>query len=125
MADDYGSKKVEQEETKYAAHDIPSVHEAPIGVLEQGSLDPVYEAKATVLNKAIQDIGMGRYQWQVSTPTLTTALGGETTYLSVSSRIQSRPSRYGSNFKASAVTILSVTDQYTALHCCRIRLGDG
>jgi hypothetical protein len=28
-------------------------------------VDPVYEAKARVLNKAIQDIGMGRYQWQV------------------------------------------------------------
>ena len=27
--------------------------------LPQGTLDPVYEAKARVLNKAIQDIGMG------------------------------------------------------------------
>jgi hypothetical protein len=40
--------------------------EAPVSVLEDGSLDPVYEAKAKMLNKAIQDIGMGRYQWQVS-----------------------------------------------------------
>jgi hypothetical protein len=70
MADDYGSKKVEHEEIKYAAQDIPSLHEAPVGVLAGGSLDPVYEAKATVLNKAIQDIGMGRYQWQVSKPYL-------------------------------------------------------
>lgn len=46
--------------------DLPSLHEAPVGVLEEGSLDPVYEAKAKVLNKAIQDIGMGKYQWQVS-----------------------------------------------------------
>lgn len=38
----------------------------PVSVLEDGSLDPVYEAKAKVLNKAVQDIGMGRYQWQVS-----------------------------------------------------------
>lgn len=38
----------------------------PDSVLEDGSLDPVYEAKAKMLNKAIQDIGMGRYQWQVS-----------------------------------------------------------
>lgn len=38
----------------------------PASVLEDGSLDPVYEAKAKVLNKAVQDIGMGRYQWQVS-----------------------------------------------------------
>lgn len=40
--------------------------EAPVSVLEDGSLDPVYEAKAKMLNKAIQDIGMGKYQWQVS-----------------------------------------------------------
>jgi hypothetical protein len=51
-------------------HDGPSAHEAPVGVLEEGSLDPVYEAKAKVLNKAIQDIGMGKYQWQVSTSIL-------------------------------------------------------
>lgn len=40
--------------------------EAPVSVLEDGSLDPVYEAKAKMLNKAMQDIGMGRYQWQVN-----------------------------------------------------------
>ncbi|WRT69887.1 uncharacterized protein IL334_006878 [Kwoniella shivajii] len=28
-------------------------------------VDPVYAAKARVLNRAIQDIGMGRYQWQL------------------------------------------------------------
>ncbi|KAH3907532.1 hypothetical protein HBI56_159560 [Parastagonospora nodorum] len=46
-------------------HDLPSIHEVPVGVLEEGSLDPVYEAKAKVLNKAIQDVGMGKYQWQL------------------------------------------------------------
>jgi hypothetical protein len=30
-----------------------------------GTLDPVYEAKARVLNRAIQEIGMGWYQWQL------------------------------------------------------------
>ncbi|KAF8200208.1 MFS general substrate transporter [Pholiota molesta] len=30
---------------------------------EDGSLDPVYYAKTLALNRAIQDIGMGRYQW--------------------------------------------------------------
>lgn len=61
------------------AHDTPgkkgiSTHTTtgdeaiPVSVLEDGSLDPVYEAKAKVLNKAIQDIGMGRYQWQVCFP---------------------------------------------------------
>jgi hypothetical protein len=49
------------------AQEIALVAEAPAAVLEDGSLDPVYEAKAKVLNKAIQDIGMGKYQWQVST----------------------------------------------------------
>jgi len=51
---------------KGGAHEVPSIHEAPAAVLEEGSLDPVYEAKAKILNKAIQDIGMGKYQWQVN-----------------------------------------------------------
>jgi len=51
---------------KEAAQEVvPSMLEAPVSVLEDGSLDPVYEAKAKVLNKAIRDIGMGRYQWQL------------------------------------------------------------
>ncbi|KAI9797786.1 MAG: hypothetical protein M1833_005289 [Piccolia ochrophora] len=33
--------------------------------LPEGALDPVYEAKAQVLNNAIQEIGMGWYQWQL------------------------------------------------------------
>jgi hypothetical protein len=28
-------------------------------------VDPVYAAKARVLNRAVQEIGMGRYQWQL------------------------------------------------------------
>ncbi|OAL43219.1 MFS general substrate transporter [Pyrenochaeta sp. DS3sAY3a] len=61
---DYDSKKIE-EESHDATQDVPPTQNAPISVLEDGSLDPVYEAKAKVLNKAIQDIGMGRYQWQL------------------------------------------------------------
>ncbi|CAO1603629.1 hypothetical protein XANCAGTX0491_007210 [Xanthoria calcicola] len=34
-------------------------------VLDQGSVDPVYQAKAHVLNNAIQQIGMGKYQWEL------------------------------------------------------------
>ncbi|KAF4125472.1 Major Facilitator Superfamily [Geosmithia morbida] len=34
-------------------------------LLPVGVLDPVYEAKARVLNHAIQGIGMGWYQWQL------------------------------------------------------------
>jgi hypothetical protein len=30
---------------------------------EDGAVDPVYKAKAHALNEAIQEIGMGRYQW--------------------------------------------------------------
>lgn len=31
----------------------------------QGATDPAYEGKARVLNEAIQEIGMGWYQWQL------------------------------------------------------------
>jgi len=34
------------------------------GVYE--GLDPAYQAKASILNEAIQEIGMGRYQWYAS-----------------------------------------------------------
>jgi hypothetical protein len=63
------------------SHEIPLVAEAPTAVLEEGSLDPVYEAKAKVLNKAIQDIGMGKYQWQVSIHTISLASHLHTIYL--------------------------------------------
>lgn len=33
--------------------------------LPSGVADPVYEAKAHLLNNAIQEIGMGKYQWQL------------------------------------------------------------
>lgn len=36
-----------------------------VPVLLKGAIDPVYEGKAQVLNTAIQEIGMGRYQWQL------------------------------------------------------------
>nr|VWO96261.1 Pi-transporter A-1 [Ganoderma boninense] len=32
-------------------------------MFEEGSVDPVYQAKARVLNAALQEIGMGKYQW--------------------------------------------------------------
>ncbi|CAE6472477.1 unnamed protein product [Rhizoctonia solani] len=34
-------------------------------ILPKGSVDPVYQAKAELLNAAIQDIGMGKYQWHL------------------------------------------------------------
>jgi len=36
-----------------------------VPVLLKGAIDPVYEGKAQVLNSAVQDIGMGWYQWQL------------------------------------------------------------
>lgn len=62
MAD---TKNVEEQQDSYGTQEVPALRAAPAGVLEEGSLDPVYEAKAKVLNKAIQDIGMGKYQWQL------------------------------------------------------------
>ncbi|OJA13522.1 hypothetical protein AZE42_10522 [Rhizopogon vesiculosus] len=42
---------------------LPNITNPAIDLYEGGYNDPVYEAKALVLNHAIQDIGMGRYQW--------------------------------------------------------------
>ncbi|KAH6670282.1 major facilitator superfamily transporter [Plectosphaerella plurivora] len=36
-----------------------------LSIYPSGTLDPVYEAKAKILNRAIQEIGMGWYQWQL------------------------------------------------------------
>jgi hypothetical protein len=32
---------------------------------DEGSVDPAYQAKAYVLNQALQEIGMGRYQMHI------------------------------------------------------------
>ncbi|KAL2372396.1 MFS transporter, metabolite:H+ symporter [Blastomyces gilchristii SLH14081] len=50
-----------QEVTLQDAH-LPSLTTA---TLPSGSADPIYEAKAQLLNQAILDIGMGWYQWQL------------------------------------------------------------
>lgn len=42
---------------------LPHIHGGTPIVLK--GIDPVYENKARVLNNAIQDIGMGSYQWQL------------------------------------------------------------
>jgi len=36
-----------------------------IALVEEGQIDPAYHAKVQILNDAIQDIGMGRYQWHL------------------------------------------------------------
>ena len=45
-------------------NELPNEEEL-VPTLLKGSIDPVYEGKAQVLNSAIQDIGMGWYQWQL------------------------------------------------------------
>ena len=43
--------------------DLPTVGSgANDDMFEEGSVDPVYQAKARVLNAALQEIGMGKYQ---------------------------------------------------------------
>lgn len=43
---------------------VDTRHDEPItyDVLPDGSVDPVYQAKAELLNDSIQQIGMGKYQ---------------------------------------------------------------
>lgn len=54
-----------------SVHSTPSLNnglpneQVLVPTLLKGSIDPVYEGKAQVLNSAIQEIGMGRYQWQL------------------------------------------------------------
>lgn len=45
-------------------HDV-DIQQGDKSALPSGTFDPVYEAKARELNKAIQSIGMGKYQWQL------------------------------------------------------------
>ena len=57
MADFNDDKKVATETPTYG-EDI-AAGSNDVAAIPKGTLDPVYEAKARVLNKAIQDIGMG------------------------------------------------------------------
>ena len=44
--------------TAGSSHSDPT----PVDLFSDETVDPVYQAKAYVLNKAIQEIGMGKYQ---------------------------------------------------------------
>lgn len=48
-----------------ADRDQYTVAKDDMTIIPHGVLDPVYEAKARVLNRAVQQIGMGWYQWQL------------------------------------------------------------
>jgi len=58
------SPGVEQREEKEGIDVQSHIANAPTQTLDlfDGTLDPVYEAKARILNDAIQEIGMGKYQ---------------------------------------------------------------
>ncbi|KAH8809391.1 MFS sugar transporter-like protein [Xylogone sp. PMI_703] len=47
------------------ALDVQDIYQEDDAAIPKGTIDPVYEAKARVLNRAIQEIGMGWYQWQL------------------------------------------------------------
>jgi hypothetical protein len=82
MADFNDDKKVVADTSPTYGEDV-AVGIDSAAAIPKGTLDPVYEAKARVLNKAIQDIGMGwvrrpsqedmsslssnvqQYQWQL------------------------------------------------------------
>lgn len=44
---------------------VDEIHAQTDTVFTEDALDPVYQAKARILNDAIQEIGMGKYQWCV------------------------------------------------------------
>ena len=53
-------------ESPVREEDGPEVPRKTVAVdLPEGVTDPVYHAKALLLNDAIQSIGMGKYQWQL------------------------------------------------------------
>ncbi|KAL1876425.1 hypothetical protein VTK73DRAFT_9291 [Phialemonium thermophilum] len=54
-----------QQDAQPAAGNVSVVDEEAEPTVLKGQLDPVYEAKARVLNHAIHEIGMGWYQWQL------------------------------------------------------------
>jgi len=45
-----------------ALPDVSPITGPAVDLYEDGFNDPIYQAKARILNRAIQDIGMGRYQ---------------------------------------------------------------
>ncbi|KIJ64332.1 hypothetical protein HYDPIDRAFT_175668 [Hydnomerulius pinastri MD-312] len=47
----------------FGGDESPSDLPADISPITDGYSDPVYQAKARILNRSIQEIGMGKYQW--------------------------------------------------------------
>jgi hypothetical protein len=54
------------DDDKVSGLDEPThVHDVFDSVYSEETIDAQYLAKARILNEAIQDVGMGRYQWCV------------------------------------------------------------
>jgi hypothetical protein len=45
--------------------DAPDLSHNTVALVEEDEIDPLYHAKAQILNDAIQEIGMGKYQWHL------------------------------------------------------------
>ncbi|QRV76924.1 major facilitator superfamily transporter [Ceratobasidium sp. AG-Ba] len=58
-------EKLGPSRTRQDSIDGQSLGPARSDILPEGSVDPVYQAKAELLNAAIQEIGMGKYQWHL------------------------------------------------------------
>ncbi|KAI1445852.1 MFS general substrate transporter [Annulohypoxylon stygium] len=56
--------KTSNENGRHPSEDV-AIGVEDVSTIPKGTVDPIYEAKARVLNRAIQDIGMGWYQWQL------------------------------------------------------------
>ncbi|KLO07040.1 MFS general substrate transporter [Schizopora paradoxa] len=63
--DNLAAPDYKDEKSRINTHSSSRIADAPTQTLDlfEGTIDPVYEAKARILNDAIQEIGMGKYQW--------------------------------------------------------------
>lgn len=57
------NEKHDSVDEKHQQVGVDEIHAHTDGVFSDSALDPVYQAKARILNDAIQEIGMGKYQW--------------------------------------------------------------
>jgi hypothetical protein len=65
-----GEKLESEEKDRFGGQYPPDTGEAgfqgkTIALVEEGQVHPQYQAKAQVLNDAIQEVGMGKYQWHL------------------------------------------------------------
>ncbi|QUC16009.1 uncharacterized protein UV8b_00250 [Ustilaginoidea virens] len=61
----YGATPSDERSHPLDSYNTMDLSDDDDAIIPKGALDPVYEAKARILNRAICDIGMGWYQWQL------------------------------------------------------------